>query len=350
MKGLLISLLVSLGPFVGAQRGTDDLEPLRRALQAQRTQAFAGVLQTTRYEKNTITGRLSIWSDGTGKYRTQWTLPDGKLGELTVCDGVREWVYLPKSNTYRQMPPKPGFLFPATPERPAAFVEKLRGHILLERRGTETILGRNCEIFSVRRRPGPPSEPGGRRPEAGSPPWRGREGARMERRLWIDKQTGLVLKTEERGPDGVLFSSSEFTELDLSPKFAPNDFVFKPPKGAVEERERTFSWGEAEGELGFAPLKPGFLPGGLKLPDRIRIATRGKTKVASFSLGEGEQKIVVVQWRPEGETSNPSKKFEENPEEREGWVVGKVGAVWVRIMGHGVPRKDLQAILRSMKP
>ena len=61
------------------------------------------------------------------------------------------------------------------------------------------------------------------------------------RRFWIDRETGLRLRTEERAPDGRIRASAYYLSLDLRPNFRDGDFA--PPAGLTVVKEsprRTF--------------------------------------------------------------------------------------------------------------
>ena len=49
--------------------------------------------------------------------------------------------------------------------------------------------------------------------------------------FWLDKATGIRLKSEEMGGDGRLVSSSYFLSVDLNPRFSDKDF--DRPKGEI---------------------------------------------------------------------------------------------------------------------
>lgn len=116
--------------------------------------------------------------------------------------------------------------------------------------GQDTVAGRKCDIVEVRAT---------RLPDAPT------------RRFWIDRATGLRLRTEEKSATGKLLSGSYYTSLDLTPTFAPDDFVptadTKSPKGgskAVRDRRRFKSVDEAK-KAGFAVSAPTYLPSGYTL-------------------------------------------------------------------------------------
>ena len=119
--------------------------------------------------------------------------------------------------------------------------------------GQDSVAGRRCDIVEVRAT---------RLPDAPT------------RRFWIDRETGLRLRTEEKSATGKLLSGSYYTSLDLTPTFAPDDFApdardNNPAKSIggrkeIGERRRFKSVEEAR-KAGFAVAAPAYLPPGYTL-------------------------------------------------------------------------------------
>lgn len=116
--------------------------------------------------------------------------------------------------------------------------------------GEDVVAGRPCAIVLV----SPPTD--------GAPPG-------PARRFWIDRETGLRLKTEEIGPMGRVLSSTYFLQVDVHPRFDDADFA-PPllPSGFQQERpeRQTFPTVEAAQKMvRFALRRPGYLPPGFAL-------------------------------------------------------------------------------------
>ncbi len=129
-----------------------------------------------------------------------------------------------------------------------------KGALAAKMVGQDTVAGRRCDIVEVRAT---------RLPDAPT------------RRFWIDRETGLRLRTEEKSATGKLLSGSYYTSLDLTPIFAPDDFTpsagsVKPPKTfaglrqELRQRRRFKSVDEAR-KAGFAVAAPNYLPSGYSL-------------------------------------------------------------------------------------
>ncbi|GAB4453480.1 MAG: hypothetical protein OHK0029_06400 [Armatimonadaceae bacterium] len=113
--------------------------------------------------------------------------------------------------------------------------------------GEDKVAGRDADIVRV----GPP--PGSRG---------------MVRRFWVDRKTGIRLKSEEIAPDGRVVATSYFLSVDFSPKFRPDDF--RPPENAIkiadkDRKIRTYRSLEEARAAGVTPPQPEYLPDGFSL-------------------------------------------------------------------------------------
>lgn len=143
--------------------------------------------------------------------------------------------------------------------------------------GQDVVAGRDTDIVQV-------SPPGGT--------------PAPSRRFWIDKETGLRLKTEDRGPLGRVISSSYFLSVDLNPVFTDADFRQPPvPPGVKVERDnrKVFrSLEEARRRLSFPLRQPGYLPPGFTLREVVGTKFRGKNVVVQ-RYGNGLNVLSLVQ-------------------------------------------------------
>jgi outer membrane lipoprotein-sorting protein len=90
-------------------------------------------------------------------------------------------------------------------------------------------------------------------------------GSRPVRKVWVDVETGLVLRMEIYSPDNRLFWLSVFEDIDYKSHVSPASFSLKIPAGVkvVESKEgRCLSREEAEETAGLPLGLPRYLPGG----------------------------------------------------------------------------------------
>ena len=129
----------------------------------------------------------------------------------------------------------------------------------IELQGQDTIAGRPADVVLVH-------------PSAQEGP---------SRRFWIDRESGLRLRMEERDAAGRILSNAYYLSLDLSPVFRDEDFVPPPvPAGfrKVAENLKRFTTLEEAVRQGVAPRLPSWLPSGFTLRT-ITAAHNGKGPV-----------------------------------------------------------------------
>jgi outer membrane lipoprotein-sorting protein len=160
--------------------------------------------------------------------------------------------------------------------------------------GQDTIAGRAADIVRVE------PKKGGRGPS---------------RRFWVDKATGIRLRSEEMGREGRLFSSSYYVSLDLNPKFRDDDFT--PPAHAVPMRKqkRSFRSVDEAHRAGLTFRQPSYIPSGFKLEvidvygderDPKFIALRYRNGITVISLNQSRAD-KSPRWMLEGVEKNPRK-------------------------------------------
>jgi len=187
-------------------------------------------------------------ADGPGT--EQWVKHDPKRGirresirpaGLVVIDNFKKSWRLPRSGA--PFLEGPSFLTRKDGRRMQDLIKRIKGgRIEAEVVGQDKVAGRSADIVQVSV---------------------GRAGTR--RKFWVDKETGLRLRTEEVGPDGKVLSGSYYLSLDLAPGFSDADFA--PPVGARIEFDdsKRFSSLEDAAKTGIRPRRPGYLPSGFAL-------------------------------------------------------------------------------------
>lgn len=90
-------------------------------------------------------------------------------------------------------------------------------------------------------------------------------GTRPVRKVWVDVETGLILKMEVYSPDNRLFWLSAYEKIDYEPRVTPSSFSMEIPSGVrvVETDEvRCLTTQEAEDVAGVPIGLPEYLPDG----------------------------------------------------------------------------------------
>jgi hypothetical protein len=147
--------------------------------------------------------------------------------------------------------------------------------------GEDVVAGRPCVIVLV-----------------SPPPAEGVGPVVPSRRFWIDRETGLRLKTEEIGPMGRVLSSTYFLQVDVHPRFDETDFAPPPlPSGFVKEsaERQTFPTVEAAQKMvRFALRKPGYLPPGFDLR-HVAVAQLKGNRVVVQRYANGMSGVTLFQ-------------------------------------------------------
>ena len=110
-------------------------------------------------------------------------------------------------------------------------------------------------------------------------------GSRPGRKVWVDVETGLILRMEIYSPDEKLFWRSVFEDIEYRYSASPASFTMPIPAGVkvVEAaEEHCSSPAEAEEIAGLSLTLPGYLPGGF-----VRKCIRARR-----SRGHGEIKVL----------------------------------------------------------
>lgn len=171
--------------------------------------------------------------------RLEFLSPDGVAGRLVLDDGVRTWHYEPRLNMAFV---GPTMAIPAEAAERLA-TERYRVRLL----GMEEVIGRSTVVMSLW-------------PHAG----------RRERRLWIDRMTGVTLRSEERDPDEALVATAYFTRISYGLNLPAALFQPRLPAGARVVSQEIPPAGlmplpAVVERIGFRVSVPSALPGGFAL-------------------------------------------------------------------------------------
>ncbi|MBC8104889.1 MAG: hypothetical protein H7Z41_20130 [Cytophagales bacterium] len=167
-------------------------------------------------------------------------------GEVFVDNYSRSWLLSTRAKTLteRSSPGKRTFGV-----KGEAIKRLLRQRLQVEIVGEERVAGRLADIVSV----GADGTAADRRPS---------------RRFWIDRETGLRLRSEDREPGGRILSGAYYLSVDLKPTFAPGDFsrpALPPGFKSVSETKQTFRSYDEASRSGVTVRRPAYLPKGFRL-------------------------------------------------------------------------------------
>ncbi len=269
MKALVL-LTTAFAAFSGARAepGPTPLGLLRGAVEAPlRTDYEAVQVLTAPGPAGPETVRAAVWHRRPHTYRTEFLAPPRLAGRLVVDDGTYTWQYEPSLHLLVQAPslgrPDPTWLG----EVPESHTVRLLG--------TDVVAGRQAYLLVLL-----PRVPG------------------TTRRMWVDRATGVVLKSEASDPERDVYFTSTFTRVSFLP-VPPELFRVPRPRGIRVlkldgEGVRVRSLSELSRHVGFPVVAPQELPAGFRFRS-ARVATWGAAKAAVLEFSDGFSGLSLFQ-------------------------------------------------------
>ncbi|MBI3552522.1 MAG: hypothetical protein HY077_08380 [Elusimicrobia bacterium] len=277
---------------------------------------------------------MRVRFDPPGRYRRETLDAEGRPALIVVSDGKTEWIYDKAGKRAWQ----------GEPADPAA-----------KRLGPDdeyVLLKANFEVSVA---------DGGR--VARRRVWllelRSRHDGLLQRRLWVDRKTGLILKSQNLSEGAA--SAIEFKTV-FYPKKPQKDrfFEFSPPRGAavVKRAEPDFkALGEAKSASGLEPRTPLWLPSGYVF-ESLDVLARGAGKVIHYRYSDGMNVLSLFQGparlKPDfGNSSTRSVKLAAGSgslaRTREGNVLGWSSGRSQFVLVGPVPAESLQRVAQSIR-
>ncbi|MXZ75413.1 MAG: hypothetical protein F4207_11615 [Gemmatimonadetes bacterium] len=135
-----------------------------------------------------------------------------------------------------------------------------------------------------------------------------RHPGRMTMTAWIDEETGLVMRTEERNEAGVLVEEVFLTEFEQDPQISPDIFDTEEWTGKSVEINQVIACGsisEVQKEAEFKLNAPVYVPPGFILQQRRVMQHHGQPLV-HFMYSDGLSRISLFQRIASSESSHRS--------------------------------------------
>ncbi|HAM36316.1 MAG TPA: hypothetical protein DEB40_05630 [Elusimicrobia bacterium] len=269
-----------------------------------------------------------------GSYRREFLDASGKAVRLLVQDGKTEWIYDPaKRKAWQGEPCDP----------------------LYKRFGPDEEVDRLDENYDVA------ISTGGR--VAGRPVWllelRSRRGSALARRLWVDRENFLVLRSEAYRSDGSLAEALRVTKLGLGKAQDSGLFRFSPPAGTVVVRREEpdyLALDEAKSS-GVEPRLPSWLPSGFVF-ESLDVMRRGRGHVIHYRFSDGVQVVSLFQCPPRVRLGLGKRRHERVKlatgkgtlaRAAEGNVLSWSAAGWRFILVGSLAEKTLERMAESVK-
>ena len=188
--------------------------------------------------------------------RTEFLGPGRMQGGVRIEIGKEAWRLDPRNGEWRR----------SAPRGPAAVsLDRLLANYIATEESTDSVAGRRCRVVTIKPK------------RAGNP----------SRRVWIDAETNVPLKTQFFGADGNLISEATFVDIQFA---VPKSVQVRAPKDVAESDQQ-------QPTLGFDPVKPSYLPPGYGLVASTALSVRGRASghlqysdgLGTISLFEGRR-------------------------------------------------------------
>jgi outer membrane lipoprotein-sorting protein len=133
-----------------------------------------------------------------------------------------------------------------------------------------------------------------------------RAGGPVTWRLWLDRETGFVLKRERYNVDGRLTSGTQYTSVQFGVSVSPDVFVI-PKDWKIEDREgasHSLSVSELSKQVGFDVVSPRYIPRGFVLQGGYVESHRRSGRVSAELRYTDGLRILNVSQRLRGKDDN----------------------------------------------
>ncbi|GMV37543.1 MAG: hypothetical protein AMXMBFR61_20510 [Fimbriimonadales bacterium] len=227
-----LSLTVGLLALVVVASGQSAAERLRQAEKAKKTLSYSAKVQTTSAGQGArSTVQATVYQKGPLS-RILYLLPGGKQ-RIVLDDGKNLYELDATTKT----------AIKASPTQEPSRIETLLANYEVTITGSATIAGRACDVIYVRgKRPGSPS-----------------------RRLWVDRETSLILRSDSFDASGRLTAQTVYSSVDYRAALAPD--LFRVPQGwkvreVASDAARHYTREEISREVGFRVPVPSYMTPG----------------------------------------------------------------------------------------
>ncbi len=253
----------------------DAMAALARAA-APEVSSYAGRLRVEVYGQGVSEPReLRVRFQAPDRYRREILDGDGRVVILIVSDGATEWIYdKSKGKVWEGEASGTGQRQFGSQDA----LELIRANYDAKVANGPKVARRKTWIVSLR----------------------SKADHKLKRRLWLDRKTGLILRSEEFLPDGSLSSSMAFSKIAFNRRQKEAAFRFKPPRGAVVVRRLEpdpVSLGQAKAASGMDPRLPAWLPPGYVF-ESLDVLPRGGRNIIHYRFSDGINVVSLFQCPP----------------------------------------------------
>jgi negative regulator of sigma E activity len=275
MRRLLVTIAALLVGWCASAQGQTPVQWLERMERAERTVSLEGV-RVTQFFLPVATPPIEERIVRSGvRYRVEYLRPPLRRGEVLIDDGVQRFHFVPRLKKVQVFPSEQPLML----RRRQEMVRRLRrGQLSLEAKDAEPVAGRNAVLLVMKNAQGTP-----------------------QRRWWIDREYGVILRMEELTPRGELRMRTEYIRLTIPADVRPDRFAPRFPAQAQQQNvlppTRVFaSVEEAQVLVPFPIRQPRELPEGYRLTE-VRLRLIGQRPLVSLHYSDGVSSIALFQTR-----------------------------------------------------
>jgi len=266
-RWMTVAILFAAAMGVAFAQKPDAAQRVRTAYQAESRVTLSGVMRTTSTVQATeISSEVVVYRKA-GMTRYEYRSPE-----------LRGLVLIDKGDTLIRLDPTTRTATVETVHRSPATVDLVLKNYRAELSEQEQLLGRQTDVITLK-------------PRRGSGP---------TRKMWIDRATGLVLRTEQYNSGGKLVSRSFYLSVDW--KASPPDSLFTVPVGwkqvvAPVQTERHWEKEDLSRRLGFTVREPGYVPPGFVLDGFHLVIRPNAQPSAHIRYVDGLNSISIFEHR-----------------------------------------------------
>jgi outer membrane lipoprotein-sorting protein len=303
LVGAVALLLCGWPSLVGAYRGGDPAarDLLRQSVAAEQTTSYFAVKTFTTHapDGRPCITEVRVWRLAPARQRVEYVAPPDRAGKILVENSEGAWIFVPHRNRY--------YPVDFTPPRENLRL-LLRNYSVSQERGG-IIAGRACYRVAVRPRvPGNPSK-----------------------RVWLDRETFLPLRTELYSHSGQLRTIAAVKEIDYRRASTLSTALFAIPPGQREERRPPSDATPAP------PFRPSYVPRGYILAAVEIVGRRPRGHHLRYTDGLNTVSLFVFdRARRRGRPPDPTPAY-----------TRQVGRFHCVLMGD-MPPTELQKMLDSL--
>lgn len=259
---LVLICALSVASAVYAANGADIA---RRAQDADKYVSYRGLKTAcVCLEGRCITSAIKVVHMIPDLTRKEYFSPAALAGIIVIQDGLDVWRYAPRERVWEQVHSAANA--PAEPSSSRAFA-----NYDVQLVGNETVAGR--EAFVIRAVP--------------------RHIGDALHKMWVDRNSYLMLQTQVESVSGAVLSSSKFNTIEINPRdISPKAFAIKGKPKAEP----------VPGRADFRVAKPSYLPRGYRLTGLAMVSVNHRS-CAHLQFSNGVNTISLFE-RKSGDTAD----------------------------------------------